>query len=342
MNRAALYDLADRLYRLEPWMWMREEQIIGLKHPETGEMGYLSVMGASGIHRTLAVYLGEEALHRFNLIQEAGYQGIDLRQEDVMTLVLESRQLQMNFCRRQELFAAESAEIKALKRKYRGENWPCFRSFKPGHAPARAEGEELRWLEVGAEQILALAPALRQDLFGDTRGGKAGLEHMTREWSDGEWRTVWRARDQRLHEFATPSADAALVAEVAALKAGPQVECQFELIPAPIGEEGSAVFPYLALTVDSRSGAVLGMEMLSLESQSHAELIAQAPNDFLKQWLQLGVRPARIQVATATTAALLDKTAKALKMPLQRVGYLPALDQAVRSLQAFMRKGQLG
>jgi len=39
-DTSRLYDLADQLYHLSPWAWMTEDQVIGIRHPETGELAY--------------------------------------------------------------------------------------------------------------------------------------------------------------------------------------------------------------------------------------------------------------------------------------------------------------
>ncbi|MEI7956629.1 MAG: hypothetical protein WCJ66_15805 [Verrucomicrobiota bacterium] len=57
-----LYDLADELNRPAPWIWMREDQHIGLRHPATGEPAYVSLMGALDESHALALYLDEEAV----------------------------------------------------------------------------------------------------------------------------------------------------------------------------------------------------------------------------------------------------------------------------------------
>ena len=126
-----LYDLADQLYHLAPWAWMTEDQIIGIRHPETGEFAYISIMGALGSHLCLALYLGDEALHRFNLMQREDPCDPSFPQQDSLGLVLETRQLQVAFGSRQDLGKHEIASIKSLGRKYRGENWPSMRSYFP-------------------------------------------------------------------------------------------------------------------------------------------------------------------------------------------------------------------
>ncbi|MCC6568662.1 MAG: hypothetical protein IT315_05445, partial [Anaerolineales bacterium] len=40
-----LYDLMAQLKDLAPWEWMEEDDIFGIQMPETGELGFISVMG---------------------------------------------------------------------------------------------------------------------------------------------------------------------------------------------------------------------------------------------------------------------------------------------------------
>jgi len=110
MPTAALYDLADELYRLAPWQWMYEDQLIGLRHPVTGELAQISIMGISGEHLCLALYLGEEALHRFNFSHNELPEDEELPLDDALMLILESRQLQVSFDGRNQLAKSDLAD----------------------------------------------------------------------------------------------------------------------------------------------------------------------------------------------------------------------------------------
>lgn len=338
-TRTRLYELADELYRLAPWNWMNETQLIGLRHPETGELARLSMMGAAGNHSSLAVYLGEEALHRFNLMQHAAGEGIGITEEDTLSLILDSRQLQVSFAVRDELFKSELAEIKALGRKYRGGNYPCFRSFHPGRAPGPVTGAEALWLEYAMEQMLAVAPVLKLDQFGDYRAGADGVEILTRECREGAWSTTWTPADDRLFTFPEPAPSEIMVAKTVRQTSALDIECHFQLLPNPIGPQGKAVFPCVALSVDRASGFVLGVELLSVEKQSHEDLIASVPDVFLRMWDRHSIRPASLRVASESARAMLTKTAQALGVPLRRERVLPALQEALDGLMGFMQRG---
>jgi hypothetical protein len=50
-----LYELSSELKALAPWRWMEEDDLFGVQNPETGEVGFVSVMGQLAEHTALAV-----------------------------------------------------------------------------------------------------------------------------------------------------------------------------------------------------------------------------------------------------------------------------------------------
>ncbi|MEW5762522.1 MAG: hypothetical protein AB1776_04915 [Bacillota bacterium] len=44
----ALYELSRRYREMAPWEWMGNNELFGVRDPETGETGYCSVIGALG------------------------------------------------------------------------------------------------------------------------------------------------------------------------------------------------------------------------------------------------------------------------------------------------------
>jgi hypothetical protein len=67
-----LYDLMAEVKELAPWEWMEESHIFGVQAPETGELGFISVMGALGEHYAVAVYQGTKGLGGFWDMQSKG------------------------------------------------------------------------------------------------------------------------------------------------------------------------------------------------------------------------------------------------------------------------------
>ena len=68
-----LYDLAIQVRRLAPWQWMEETDLFGVVNPETGELGFVSIMGNIGEYEAVAVYPGAEGLYDFMDFQADEY-----------------------------------------------------------------------------------------------------------------------------------------------------------------------------------------------------------------------------------------------------------------------------
>lgn len=60
-----LYELMDKIRELAPWEYMYEQDIFGIQFPETGKLGFVSVMGNLGEHYAVAIYPGKKALKVF-------------------------------------------------------------------------------------------------------------------------------------------------------------------------------------------------------------------------------------------------------------------------------------
>lgn len=337
---ATLYDHADALLKLAPWEWMEEVELIAFRHPALPEMAHLSVMGSAGEHRSLGVYLGDEALHRFNLVQEAAYVGMDLDPEDQLALMMESRQLQVSFTARNQLERYDLDQIKSLGRKYRGKVWPQFRSMIPGRAPGPLTDLEVEVLAAAIEQILNVATRLKAGTVANSRRTPR-FQILGRELGpDHQWRDFWYNFDDDMYRFPTPGCDLKLAGEVAQMGAKVDLLVAFNLMMTPVGPRfGEQVYPYVLMAVDGTSGQMVGVEMLAAETSTHAELMAAVANTLLRMLKEAGARPVRLRTTSLRAASLLASMADALEIPLQREKKIPALKAAVQGLQRAMMGG---
>jgi len=329
------YDLADRFYQLAPWNWMEETQLIAIEQPETGRRDHISIMGMNGNHRSLALYHGPVARQRFNLIQEER----GFPQEDILTLILDTPQLQFSFSERGDLFKSELATIKQAGKKYRGESWPSFRTFHPGRCPIPASEAEIQWLCSAVQQVLEVAPTL--DFGGDTfRFENGRREILTRRHINSEWRTEWTEDDATLFEFPRPAPDPFLAEKIRQQSRAIPMEIAFQQLPSPVGKSReTSVFPYLLLAVEPKSQFALGCNLLTIDSQSYEQLIQSVPGHLLALCDKNSIRPASIHVASPATHALLANTAAALGIRCDLKNRLPALDHALHSMMRAIGGG---
>lgn len=141
-----------------------------------------------------------------------------------------------------------------------------FRSYRPGFFPWFLEGEEARSLAEALEQLLDVAPR-----FGEDRALLApdDQNYLVCVSSQAGGTTVWE--DEVIE---VPPPEPALIRieispeELEDLerlpRSGHELEMDLFMLPLPIQEEKEArpMFPYMLLTVETGSGAVLGTELL--------------------------------------------------------------------------------
>ena len=65
-----LYRAAAEFCRCGPWVWMADDELFGVCDPESGEVGYCSVMGQLGEVFALGVFLGAEGYSGYRRLAE--------------------------------------------------------------------------------------------------------------------------------------------------------------------------------------------------------------------------------------------------------------------------------
>ena len=131
-----LVELATKFRNLDAWERIRENELIGIKHPETGEIGLISILG-----RGCQIY----ALH-FHLPPE----GIEFWQRAMRNIAPDKDSIRMLECEFKNKDEAEPYDVAVvarhgkISRKRRGV--PGFRSYVRGAMEKRIsqlEGEQL-------------------------------------------------------------------------------------------------------------------------------------------------------------------------------------------------------
>ncbi len=331
-----LYEVALRVKELAPWTWMDESEIFGVQNPETGEIGFVSIMGMAGEHFAVALYQGAAALYDF----------WDLESGDVLTnpmALLDVPQLQASFEDRAQLDKQDRDAIKKLGLKFRGTNaWPMFRSYAPGFMPWFVTAAEARFLACALARTLEVAPRVKAqpDLLHieNDEAGERYLVCVPHEQGAG---LVWT--EQIMHIPAPEPESIPFVLDMAVvgqLKQLPRQQLELEMdllnLPMPIGERGERPYrPYMLMLADARSGMVLGFELMKPEP-SLTGMHGQIPMK-LAEWLaQAGVVPALISVRSELLLELLNPLAAILNVKLGQSDSLPSLEAAIDSMFGMM------
>ena len=65
-----LYEVADQIKELEPWVNLADNNILGYIDEETHQIIYFCIMGNAGIHKGIGVYRGKEGIGLFEVLEE--------------------------------------------------------------------------------------------------------------------------------------------------------------------------------------------------------------------------------------------------------------------------------
>ncbi len=330
-----LYAVMDRVKEAAPWEWMNETEIFGVQNPETGELGFVSVMGSLGEHLAVAVYLGEEGLAGFWEMQFAGpYLTPDL--------VLNTPQLQASFEDRNTLHQKDRDVIKQLGLKYRGKQaWPQFQSYAPGVVPWYLTAVEARFLTHALEQTLTVAACLKDDpTLLETEDDD---EYLVRVPTNQDGNLVWRDEKQRVQSPEPRSISVYLDKRaIEAVKKLPPtlgtIDMDFFWTPVPVLEgQARPYYPYMLIAAEPASGMILASEtMIAVPSMD--EMWATMPIKVGQILARLRLRPGFIRVTSEPLADFLAPLAEHLDIQLQLVDELPDLEGIKQMLVGFLMR----
>ncbi len=331
-----LYEAWIQVKEIAPWEWMYETNVFGVQNPATDEIGYVSVMGNLGEHYAMAVYSGARGLYGFWRMQQ--------ELEHNPFLVIETPQLQASWEDRKLLDDTERQVIKNLGLKFRGKQaWPQFQSYRPGCLPWHLEADEARFLTIVVQQLLEVAPRFKANprLLPDPAKGQY-LVRVPRKVGDA---VVWEDTIQPVPPVPVMSfdmpMDTKLLAQVKALpQSRDKVEMDLFVVPSPIREhkEKRPYFPYMLMAVHSRSGAIIGGELLAPDPDIIA-VWARVPLTTLTYFAAFGARPRVIYVPSQALADLLKRLGLELGCKVMVRRNLRFLAEAKQSFMAFMRRG---
>ncbi len=328
-----LYQAAQALKALAPWAWLEEDDLFGVQDPESGQLGFVSVMGMLGEHYAASLYLGAEGLYGFWRLQMHG---------PFMTpeTLFEIPQLQASFEDRDQLDEHDRRVIKDLGLRFRGRQaWPLFRSYRPGFLPWRLEAHEARFLTHALEQLANVAVRAKNDPELLTpEDDEVYLVRVPRREGDT---LVWEDEARRVPPpegtTITSAIDKSSLELLKGLPPGRHtLEIDLFMFPAPIAPKGERpYFPYMLMIVEAQSGMIVANELLeplpSLQAMWEGVLGA-----FLTQLAKLELRPATVRARSPLLLDLLEYPAYEVGFALEASDELPGIDEAREALKGFL------
>ena len=333
-----LFDLAIKVKALAPWGWMEETDVFGVENPDTGELGFVSIMGRLGEHEAVALYLGSEGLYAF----------IDLHEDEAAPPenLIQIRHVQAAFSDREYLEKEDRELIKQLGLKFRGANaWPMFRSYRPGYLPWFVTVDEARFLIHVLSATLDLAARIRNEanpIRPTGRVEKGGHLVLAARKENGGlvWEDQVRVVPRPKAEAVRVSLDAVLLDELKRVTLTDlELEVDLQIAPARIGTAGARPLTlYLVLAADRASGFLFGMEVMTAED-SLAAMRARVPNVVGKFLLQHRIVPKWMIVRSDSLRQLMRPFTQSLNIELMQEDELPSIDEAAESMGEWLRGG---
>ena len=323
-----LYEAAVDFNAAKPWKWLYDSDLICVENPEDGMIGYCSVMGRSGTHFALGVFLGEAGIAGFSYLMESGdtipyYEAV--HHQDALMASFEDRDV---------LDKKDRDEIKELGLTFRGRNaWPQFRRFEPGYFPWFINREECSFLIHALQQTLIVAKQYQEGQVKlDYLHGKSILRYS--EKANGE--LAWHSRGcglaiPHLVHHPVEFTDDLLVQRLKRISVRTNSVLQVDTcyLPMPVQETKNErpYFPRAFIVAEKRSGLILDYSTYQGPEHDADETLARISDLFLQRGI-----PKEIQVRPGQMASVLEDFCGKIDLKLRVVERLASIESFIGGL----------
>ena len=331
----ALCNLAAQIKALAPWQWMQETDVFGIEDPDTGEIGFVSVMGNVGEYEAVGVYPGAEGLYGF----------IDFQSDPSVSAdrLIEIPQVQLSFSAPKFLEKRDRELLKGVGLKFTGTR-PLFRSYRPGFLPWFITLKEARLLIHALSQTLRMTKRFaEQPAIFPADGDGETATFLVRVSRQEDTELVWEDQIKRIPRPKLPpieiSIDAGLLRDLKSIHlSAMQLEADLFIGPGRIGKpQERPLALYMLMLADRLSGIIFGFEALTAEDSLNT-MYASVPEAVAKLLWQAKVLPKQIIVRSVLLLDLLEPLEKELKIQLRCANELPSIDEAAASMAQWLEK----
>jgi hypothetical protein len=327
-----LYELAGKLYQLQPWHVLDENELVLVRDPVSNEVCYCSVMGALGEVFSVHVYIGNESYRMFRKLQNDEL-------SDPGEFFASLRSVSVEFVSRSSLEQEDRRLLTRLGHESgRNHASPLFRAMRPGYLPWFVTDEEGRTL---ADCMSAVILVCRQvaTRARSTYWDRADTYPMVSQ--------VEAAPGEPQYRIETATAAVPREAPLALARLEEQrlawlhgrdlpvrgvMEVDYLVSPTPVGRkyERKACM-HIALAVDGESGLVFNSRATDPEV-TPGDALAAALLEAIQSSRAL---PREVRVRDRRFKASLESLSTRCGLKI-KVAALPALDEARRHLLAFL------
>jgi hypothetical protein len=332
-----LCQLAVLIQQLSPWNFMEETDVFGFEDPESGALGFVSVMGQLGEFQAISVYRGVEGLYGWRNFVEL--LEIDANSEEANGMVFEIPQLQLSFGPSTILEKRDRDIIKASGFKFSKTQQPQFRSYRPGYLPWFLTREEASHLIYALTQTITVAARFFSDAnvipFNEDPEDRDYLIRIPRlKDSIPYWEDSIVTVDPPPTQLLQLSVDDTTLGKLKEFSRSGALEVELFALPATVGRSHERPrLIYALLAVDSASDFIVGVELM--EAIDGVDLMyASVAETLASDWMQHQIVPQEIRVRSTRLLNVLEPLASELGITLSSAKKLPAVNRAKKSMIA--------
>lgn len=328
-----LYEVTKHIRMLAPWKTLHESQRITLLLPGRDEPVYIVVMGNGELTYGIGVYPGYNSFYRLLKMSEN-----ELSETDI-SAAFEQHCINLYFGDREELESRDKNVIKKLGLKFRGKNeWPYFRSMKPGFMPWYLNHDEAE-LTIASLQNFAMAylAYVKQGFEVDFENGETLFRFYDAE-ADMWYNTVI---EMPTAPFILPKmaiTDDVLIAKLKKKKKS-RAKLGFALtyIPMPVQENKNhrPKMPRMAILVDIENGRIIDQA-----TDTEHEAIGVAITKLLTRYIEKNDRPASIAVSDEDAGDFIEDFLTKLGIKMTEDERLSQIGNLLMGMMDMMESGQ--
>lgn len=339
-----MYALAYAVRNLEPWKSVLDREGFGIRHPDTGEVMTVSLLGQARTVYAVQLYLPDEGIRFWNRFFETA-------EVDPHLTIYELRMIECEFCNEDDL-PDEDAEFNEAYppegKRHRRHGYPRFRSMRPRHYPWFIDEDEARLICMALRLVPGFDSHFREHRRDYDAVGFDGnmpeipvftLRSGGNETDPNDWE-IYRETFPLAppKEDCEAPADELFLARMEKFKVKPSAvwETGANFLP-PTVADGSLVYPNLILTMTEKRE--LSPPILGEPGDNDLTLVRHSIESMAES---AGHLPARILVVTDWAQRALEDLANMKGIEVSRVSELPHLTELFDGFQAVLDPGGPG
>jgi hypothetical protein len=332
-----LYQLAATIYNLQPWTYLLETDVFGVKSPVTEKKYFISLMGSEGTLHALVAYEETVALGQFWALQESG----SADSGDVLTIP----HMIITYGTEEETDPLQLQQLRSLGTDFGfKEEWPEVKHVVPGHYPVDPDDSRLEELVIILGQAVDVCTRAGEDPTFIHPDDTDDETYLLREQVRQKDKLVWADKYRKITIKPLAYKVSWKKGDVEALNALPAsqavMQAHVQMMPLPVKDEGKpGLFPFIVLLTHKKTGRVEGY-FLAVPDPDYETMLGNIPLLFLGYIKTLGFRPRSIEVKSALLHEMLEKPMTQCGIRLVKTEKLTTVEEAIEHFLEAMQKGR--